>query len=207
MPSETLPSNDILILDGLEAIRKRPHMYVGELDENLPNKLVQEALCSSFYDGCRGVATEVQIYIDGSFFRIEDNGPGWSMTPQKDGRSKMEHIMTTLYACRDYKADGHKDLCNNGIVVVNAFSERATIRNDCPEGLYKQQYKRGVPLSSLQKVETAFYNSGIKLTFRLDPEILPYREIKMGPLVAWIRENKPKGLHVSITQTAEIPAE
>ena len=132
MNPDPYAADDIESLRGLEAIRRRPGVYVGDpADPATVTKLLAEATCLAFDNAVEGCATDVIVTLnsDGSA-EVRDNGPGLDLHKDKYGWSAIDYIFTSLHACRKHKkASRHADsMCGVGIVATNALSEWLTYR-------------------------------------------------------------------------------
>jgi DNA gyrase subunit B len=186
-------TDSIEVILGLEAVRRRPELYVGSKlqDPLLANHLLQEALCIAINDGVNGTCHSVKITLgsDGSA-EVEDDGPGWPVERDPNGKSRAENYMTTLYACRAAKQDPRvgRALCHMGIIVLNALSESCvlTIRREGIE--WQQRYIKGVAVTEFESTGSAT-SHGTHLSFKLDATLLSQREFATDELVTWLREN------------------
>lgn len=196
----TYPANEIQVLELSEAIRKRPHMYVGT--EDVPTKLVQEVLCRALASACQNETTELDIVLgpEGRF-EVSDNGPGWSVLPNKKGISQAEIIMTMLYACKDEKDEKRKGLCNNGIVTANALSEKTTLTTWTDSYEWVQTYTKGKPDGPIRR--TGWVNrQGSHLAFKLDPTVIKDLTFNVLMLEEYLRKQAPKGLRWTTLSSA-----
>lgn len=127
--SENLICTDIKVLSGCEAIRKRPSMYVGDLDDpTLLSRLVIEGCCVSFADAKRGLVKNITItVIDDMIVSIQDDGPGWDTGVRKGGKPIPVSLMQDIHACRNDKEPEDEGFCKMGISVANALSKYARI--------------------------------------------------------------------------------
>ena len=170
------------VLDGLDPIRKRPRMYVGELtDPNLGNRLLQEAMCGALYASLEGAVSTVRVrFLAGLEATIHDDGPGLSLDEHRSGKLLPEVLMTTLGACRaaKHRPDLAKGLCNAGLAVSNALSERAFLEVARGGALWRQDYARGKPTTSFRKIGST-EGTGTSLGFRFDSDILP--DLRLDP--------------------------
>lgn len=182
------------IVEGLTAVRKRPGLYVGSVDDPLvSNRLLQDAACMALDDWAAGAChrLDVEIFPAGHAL-LEDDGPGWPLQKMQDGQTLAERIMTMLYACREHKksAEVSRVICNSGMAVLNALSEwfRLWIFQDGT--VWHQSYTRGNPDGPLAPTgETA--QTGTRLEFQLDAAILSAREFMAPEIFAWLHERAP----------------
>lgn len=188
----TFTAEDIEVLSGLEAVRRRPAMYVGPLDDpTVANRLLQEMLCVALDDAASGLCRRLQVRIafDG-VAEIADDGPGWPVEKDATGMALAESYMTTLLACRKAKVDASagESLCRAGLAVTNALSERCALTT-CRDGWeWRQEYRQGIATSDFVRTGPAELN-GTRLSFRLDATLLPKREFVTEGLMRWLEDN------------------
>jgi topoisomerase-4 subunit B len=177
---------DIEVLEGLEAVRRRPGMYVGGADERAYHHLAAEILDNSMDEAVEGHADLilVEITADG-FFQVRDNGRGIPIDPHPKNpkQSALEVILTTLhsggkFSGKNYATSG--GLHGVGMSVVNALSEALTVEVARDKTLWRQTYSKGVPTSKLEKAGAAPNRRGTQIRFRPDPEIFGDR-LKFSP--------------------------
>lgn len=150
-------ATDIQVLDGMSAIRKRPTMYIGDLEVAATN-LVQEVLCKSLSGACRGEVNRIRVYLFGAGdnyrVRIEDDGPGWDTDYYpKPIHEKLgiEHrlrnpevLLTQIFACRDEKMAEEKKLCTLGVVCTNALSSQFDFCTRYNAETWAMSFQKGV---------------------------------------------------------------
>ncbi|NLW08635.1 MAG: DNA topoisomerase (ATP-hydrolyzing) subunit B [Firmicutes bacterium] len=182
----------IQILEGLEAVRRRPSMYIGSTGSRGLHHLVYEAVDNSIDEAMAGFCDHIKVILqkDGSVV-VEDNGRGIPVDiHEKEKLSALEVVMTKLHAGGKFGGEGYKvsgGLHGVGISVVNALSAwmKAEV---CRNGrLYRQTYKRGKPDGPVEEVGPA-EGFGTRITFCPDPEIFENREFSMEILSARLRE-------------------
>ncbi len=167
--------DSIRVLEGLEAVRQRPGMYIGSVGQRGLHHLVYEVIDNSIDEASAGYCDTISItiHIDGSC-TIEDNGRGIPVgIHPKVGKPTVEVVMTTLHAggkfdSGSYFASG--GLHGVGISVVNALSEftEVTVKRD--GGVYYQKYERGVAVTEFRQTGNTD-KKGTKVTFKPDHEI------------------------------------
>ena len=182
----------IQILEGLEAVRRRPSMYIGSTGSRGLHHLVYEAVDNSIDEAMAGFCDHIKVILqkDGSVV-VEDHGRGIPVDiHEKEKLSALEVVMTKLHAGGKFGGEGYKvsgGLHGVGISVVNALSAwmKAEV---CRNGrLYRQTYKRGKPDGPVEEVGPA-EGFGTRITFCPDPEIFENREFSMEILSARLRE-------------------
>ena len=178
MATGTYNADSILVLEGLEAVRRRPGMYIGGVDKSGLHHLVWEIVDNSVDEVMNGHATRIVVTLeaDGKTMSISDNGRGIPVDVHpKTGKSALEVIFTTLHAGGKFDNDAYKvagGLHGVGASVVNALSKSlvAQVRRD--GFTYVQNYRRGKPLGDVEKGEPV-RGTGTTVTFTPDPEIFP----------------------------------
>ncbi len=170
-------AKDIEILEGLEPVRRRPGMYIGGTDERALHHLVAELLDNSMDEAVAGHANriEVEMLADGSI-TIGDNGRGIPIDrhPKFKDKSALEVIMTTLHSGGKFTNKAYATaggLHGVGLSVVNALADRLRIEVARDRELWVQEYARGAPQTTLDKVGAAPNRRGTQITFHPDPQI------------------------------------
>jgi len=175
--SNTYTADKITVLEGLEAVRRRPGMYVGGTDIKALHHLIYEVVDNSIDEALGGYCDHIQVIIHpDESVSVIDNGRGIPVAehPQKKV-SSLELVLTTLHAGGKFDSDSYKvsgGLHGVGVSAVNALSEWLVAEVTRDGGVWRQEYARGVPQGPVQKVadaDTAV--TGTKITFRWDPEI------------------------------------
>ncbi|MCV2231459.1 DNA topoisomerase (ATP-hydrolyzing) subunit B [Acholeplasma manati] len=168
-------AENIQVLEGLEAVRKRPGMYIGSTGERGLHHLVWEIVDNSIDESMVGYASEISLEIQkGNIIKVVDDGRGIPVDIHaKTQKSAVETILTVLHAGgkfdgKSYKVSG--GLHGVGASVVNALSSwfRVTIRRNGL--LYQQEYKRGIPQYELKVIGTSTH-TGTEIEFLADPEV------------------------------------
>jgi len=204
---ETYGAEDIKILKGLDAVRKRPAMYIGNTGHEGLHHLVYEAVDNSVDETLAGFCTSigVTIHTEGSITVI-DNGRGipTGLHPgDAEGRSAAEVALTELHAGGKFDNKAYRlsgGLHGVGISVVNALSEWLDLEIKQNNGVYQQRYERGKPPGPLTIVGKT-KNRGTKITFKPDAEIFEATEFNFDTLSERLRELAflNKGLQITIT--------
>ncbi|OJW12293.1 MAG: DNA topoisomerase IV subunit B [Planctomycetales bacterium 71-10] len=174
--SATYSAKSITVLEGLEAVRRRPGMYIGGVDKAGLHHLVWEIVDNAVDEVMNGHASRivVTLHADGRTLSVADNGRGIPVDKHpKTGQSALEVIFTTLHAGGKFDNDAYKvagGLHGVGASVVNALSKSliAEVRRD--GRTYRQLYKRGKPLGPVEAGDPS-RGTGTTVTFTPDPEI------------------------------------
>jgi DNA gyrase subunit B/topoisomerase-4 subunit B len=186
MATGTYNAESITVLEGLEAVRRRPGMYIGGVDKAGLHHLLWEIVDNSVDEVMNGHATRIVVTLegDGKTVSVSDNGRGIPVDIHpKTGQSALEVIFTTLHAGGKFDNDAYKvagGLHGVGASVVNALSKSlvAQVRRD---GLtYTQRYRRGKPVGPVEPGEPA-RGTGTTVTFTPDPEI--FRDASYDPVL------------------------
>ena len=170
-------AQDIQVLEGLEAVRARPGMYIGGTDEQSLHHLVAEILDNSMDEAVAGFANRIELSLNADYsVTVTDNGRGIPVDSHQKypDRSALEVIMTMLHSGGKFGGNAYKvsgGLHGVGSSVVNALSESLTIEVARDRKLYRQHYAKGRPLDKLEMVGNAPNRRGTSITFRPDPEI------------------------------------
>jgi DNA gyrase subunit B len=204
--SPTYDASAIQVLEGLEAVRKRPGMYIGSTGERGLHHLVYEVVDNSVDEALAGHCTRVDVTIhpDNSV-SVVDDGRGIPVgIMEKEQRPAVEVVLTVLHAGGKfgdgggYKVSG--GLHGVGLSVVNALSEQLDIEIGREGHVWRQEYQRGKPQNDLQKGEASSAH-GTSITFRPDAEIFEATELEFSVLEQRLRETAflTRGLKISIT--------
>lgn len=169
-------AESITVLEGLEAVRKRPGMYIGSTSSKGLHHLVWEIVDNSVDEALAGICDNIIVKIlEGNIIEVTDNGRGIPVAMHKTGKSTLEVVMTVLHAGGKFDNDNYKvsgGLHGVGISVVNALSEwvEATVTRDGQ--IVRQTYKRGVPTSAPEKIGDVPEDAhGTVIKFKADDEI------------------------------------
>ena len=194
---KSLASNDysasnIQVLEGLEAVRKRPSMYIGDTSERGLHHLVNEVIDNSIDEALAGYCSEINLFInEDNSITVKDNGRGIPVDfHEKENRSALEVVMTVLHAGGKFDKGTYKvsgGLHGVGVSCVNALSIylKAEVHRD--GAVYEQEYSKGKPYEPVKKVgETN--DSGTIITFKPDDSIFTVLEYRYDLLSTRLRE-------------------
>jgi DNA gyrase subunit B len=190
--SDDYGAASIKVLEGLEAVRKRPGMYIGDTAERGLHHLVTEIVDNSVDEALAGFCTEINVVIHGDDrISIEDNGRGIpvDMHPTEK-RSALEVVHTVLHAGGKFDRGVYKvsgGLHGVGASVVNALSEEFEVEVRKSGTVYFQRYERGIPKSKVEE-RGATKLTGTKTTFSPDPAIFPEIKFKCDAIARYLRE-------------------
>jgi topoisomerase IV subunit B len=170
-------AEDIEVLEGLEAVRRRPGMYIGGTDDRAMHHLFAEVLDNSMDEAVAGWADRIDVRLDSEgFVTVVDNGRGIPVDPHpkfKD-KSALEVVLTTLHAGGKFSDKAYKTaggLHGVGVSVVNALSESLVVEVARERTLYRQSFSRGLPLAPLETVGPAPNRRGTSARFKPDADI------------------------------------
>ncbi|ACS98686.1 DNA topoisomerase (ATP-hydrolyzing) subunit B [Paenibacillus sp. JDR-2] len=171
----TYDESQIQVLEGLEAVRKRPGMYIGSTSGKGLHHLVWEVVDNSIDEALAGYCTKIQVRVhEDNSITVIDNGRGIPVGENaKLKKSTLEVVMTVLHAGGKFGGEGYKvsgGLHGVGVSVVNALSEHVTVTVKLHGNVYQQEYRRGVPQYDV-KIIGESDETGTTVKFKPDPEI------------------------------------
>jgi DNA gyrase subunit B len=198
-------ADNIQVLEGLEAVRKRPAMYIGDIGVKGLHHLVYEVIDNSIDEALAGHCSHIDCFInENNSITVTDNGRGIPTgIHEKEGRSALEVVMTVLHAGGKFDKGSYKvsgGLHGVGVSCVNALSSDLRVEVHRESKVFEQEYKIGVPQYDVREIGTTD-KTGTYVTFQPDAKIFEDTIYHFDILVARLRELAflNKGINLSIT--------
>lgn len=169
-------ASSITVLEGLEAVRKRPGMYIGSTSARGLHHLVWEIVDNSVDEALAGYCDKIEVKIlPDNIIEVSDNGRGIPVEMHSSGKPTLEVVLTVLHAGGKFNNDNYKvsgGLHGVGVSVVNALSENLTATVTRDGKIYQQSFERGIPVTEVQEIGTAGVEErGTVIKFKADAEI------------------------------------
>tara|TARA_B100001540_G_scaffold192047_1_gene169262 strand:+ start:799 stop:2748 length:1950 start_codon:yes stop_codon:yes gene_type:complete len=198
-------ADNIQVLEGLEAVRKRPAMYIGDIGIKGLHHLVYEVVDNSIDEALAGHCSHIDCFInEDNSITVKDNGRGIPTgMHEKEGKSALEVVMTVLHAGGKFDKGSYKvsgGLHGVGVSCVNALSSKLRVEVHREGNIFEQEYQMGVPDYEVRKIGDTD-KTGTYVTFHPDSSIFQDTVYHFDILVARLRELAylNKGIHLSIT--------
>ena len=206
-------ADSIQVLEGLEAVRMRPSMYIGDVNSRGLHHLVYEVVDNSIDEALAGYCSHIQVFInEDNSITVRDNGRGIpTARHSKENRSALEVVLTVLHAGGKFDKDSYKvsgGLHGVGVSCVNALSNKLVAEIHRDGKIWLQEFCKGIPVGDVQIIgETN--RTGTTITFKPDDTIFYVTEYKYDILSARLRELAylNKGIRLSITDRRDIDPE
>ena len=206
---EEYSASSIQVLEGLEAVRKRPAMYIGDIGERGLHHLVYEVVDNSIDEALAGFCTDIKVTInEDNSITVEDNGRGIPVgMHEQEGKSALEVVLTILHAGGKFSKDSYKvsgGLHGVGVSCVNALSTEL-IATVCRDGkIHQMTFSRGATTSEL-KIIGETDRTGTTIQFKPDGDIFTTTVYRYEILATRLRELAflNKGIHLDITDRRE----
>jgi len=206
-------AKNINVLKGLEAVRMRPAMYIGDVGQRGLHHLINEVVDNSIDEALAGYCDTIKVTINkDESVTVEDNGRGIpvDMHPEEK-RSALEVVLTVLHAGGKFDKDSYKvsgGLHGVGVSVVNALSEKLKVEVKLGGKLHRQEYERGIPLYKVKEVGTCKKNdTGTTVTFLPDKKIFKSTKFKFDTVAERMRELAYLNRNITIEVKDEIEGE
>ena len=197
-------ASSIQVLEGLEAVRRRPGMYIGSTDARGLHHLVWEVVDNSIDEAMAGHATTVlvTVHADGKL-SVDDDGRGVPVGRHPTGKDALEVVHTVLHAGAKFGGSGYKvsgGLHGVGVSVVNALSSWLRVETARNGGVWSQEYSRGKPTTKVERVGPQGTRRGTRTTFQADAEMFETTEYSFETISQRLRESAylTKGVWITL---------
>jgi DNA gyrase subunit B len=197
-------AESIQVLEGLEAVRKRPGMYIGSTDARGLHHLVWEVVDNSIDEAMAGHATTIRVTIARDLMvTVQDDGRGVPVGKHRTGKDAMEVVHTVLHAGGKFGGGGYKvsgGLHGVGVSVVNALSEWLRVESARDGFVWAQEYVRGAPKSAVKKIGPQGDRRGTTTRFRADPDMFEEVDYSFDLISQRLRESAylTKGVWITL---------
>jgi DNA gyrase subunit B len=194
----------IQVLEGLEAVRRRPGMYIGSTDERGLHHLVWEVVDNSIDEAMAGHATTILVTIkEDSMVVVQDDGRGVPVGKHSTGKDALEVVHTVLHAGGKFGGGGYKvsgGLHGVGVSVVNALSEWMRVESARDGFIWAQEYERGKPKAAVKKIGPQGDRRGTLTMFRADPQMFETTDYSFEAISQRLRESAylTKGVWITL---------
>lgn len=199
----TYSVTNIQVLEGNEAIRKRPGMYIGPLDEKVATKILQEIVTKSLADGCSRLSINILGPEENYRVMIVDDGPGWDMSIHEKFSGKWgrpvtqgEILLTQLHAGGMFELE---DNVHYNMVMYNALCSRFDFETWWNGEIWKGSYSCGKPVGLMENLGLTRAH-GTTITYELDGGIFPYRAVIVKNFMDWLAKRATPGLLFSLKE-------
>ncbi|MBA2373832.1 MAG: DNA topoisomerase (ATP-hydrolyzing) subunit B [Chloroflexi bacterium] len=195
----------IQVLEGLEAVRRRPGMYIGSTDERGLHHLVWEVVDNSIDEAMAGHAKKILVTIGADrTVSVQDDGRGVPVGKHSTGKDALEVVHTVLHAGGKFGGGGYKvsgGLHGVGVSVVNALSEFLHVESARDGAIWSQEYVRGKPTKPVTRLGPQGGRRGTRTSFRADPEMFETIEYSFEMISQRLRESAylTKGVWITLT--------
>ena len=203
--SEEYSASSIQVLEGLEAVRKRPAMYIGDIGVRGLHHLVYEVVDNSIDEALAGYCSNIDVFInEDNSITVKDDGRGIPTDyHEKEGRSALEVVLTVLHAGGKFNKDSYKvsgGLHGVGVSCVNALSSLLVAEVHREGKIFRQRFSQGAPLGTME-IAGETDSHGTIITFKPDASIFTVTEYDYETLASRLRELAylNKGVHLNIT--------
>jgi DNA gyrase subunit B len=186
-------ADSIQVLEGLEAVRKRPGMYIGSTDVRGLHHLVWEVVSNSIDEAMANHAKQITVAIEpDGLVEVVDDGRGIPVGKHKTGKDALEVVHTVLHAGGKFGGGGYKvsgGLHGVGVSVVNALSEWMRVESARDGSIWMQEYERGKPRGPVKKIGPQGDRRGTRTQFRADHEMFETTEYSFDTISQYLRES------------------
>ncbi len=203
-PGSDYTAASIQVLEGLEAVRRRPGMYIGSTDIRGLHHLVWEVVDNSIDEAMAGYATRVTVTIHpDNMVTVEDDGRGVPVGRHSTGKDALEVVHTVLHAGGKFGGGGYKvsgGLHGVGVSVVNALSSWMRVETARDGGVWAQEYERGKPTGAVRKIGPQGHRKGTRTIFMADTEVFDTTDYSFDTISQRLRESAylTKGLWITL---------